>query len=160
MNRGSFDEYARRLSRVSWFAKVGWPSGRYEVAAADWAAAAVMVDSDEFGTQKMDAQNELSNYLSQDHRYEYQAWNEVVELAWAKIDAQKAKVQKAIAAAAERDRVWGRCRAMLTLAFSEAWYADLAPASIRLGREAFAVFEAGRLPCGYAGEFPDGRFQV
>ncbi len=161
MNRGSFDEYARRLKRVDWFAKVGWPSSGYEVAAADWAAAGVMVDSDAFGDQKMNAQNALSNYLFHNHIEADRLWNEVTKLAREKIDAEKQKVLDAIKAGAEeRQKVWGRCRAILTLAFSEAWYSGLAPAEMRFGRECFAAFEAGRLPCGYAGEFPRGQFRV
>jgi DNA primase len=160
MSHGSFDEYAKRLAKIAWFAKVGKPSDQYDLAAGDWPAAQELLESDAFGHQKMNAQNALTNYLFHHNMEEYRAWNDVVDLAWAMIDAEKEKLLKAISSEDERERVWKRCRAMLTLAFSEAWYSDMAPQEHRFGREAFEAFEAGRLPCGYVGEFPKGKFQV
>ena len=159
MNRGSFDEYAKRLAAIKWFSQCGKPSTTYEVIAANWTTAGECMVSDEFGRQKMIAQNVLSNYLWHHNLEEYNAWNDVNKLSREKIDAEKEKLEAAISME-ERDRVWGRCRAILTLAFSEAWYSDMAPPAYCFGRSMLAVFEAGRLPCGYNGDFPDGKFQV
>ena len=160
MNRGSFDEYAKRLVAIKWFSRSGTTATAYELAAANWTAAREHLEAEAFGNQKMNAQNVLTNYLWHHNLEEYRAWNDVVDLAWEKIDEQKDKFIATISTEDERERVWKRSREFLTLAFSEAWYSDMAPPAFCFGRAAFAVFEAGRLPCGYVGTFPKGKFQV
>lgn len=160
MLKSDYQVYVLRLKAIKWFAHSGEPSKEHSRTATTWSEACDELESDDFGNRKMNAQNSLSAHLAGDYLVQYRAWNEVVDMSWASIDEQKMKFLAAVSSEAVRDRVWRRSREFLTLALSEAWFSDIALPGHNFGRSAFAIFESGRLPCGYEGKFPKGKFKV
>ena len=160
MLQSDYQNYTLRLKLIKWFAHCGEPSPEHSRTAKTWKEAFDEMDSEDFDNRKMNAQNSLTAHLAGDHLIRYRPWNEIVDMSWAAIDEQKTKFRDAISSEVVRERVWSLSRSVITLALSEAWFSDVALPDHNYGRAAFAIFESGRLPCGYEGKFPKGKFKV
>ena len=106
----------------------------------------------------LEARNSITVFLSEHHKARYQDWNQHAAL-----------IKESL-----RDGAWKRMRTELqrrgleALASSVEWntlhaamldfYADLDPP--RFFADMLGIYEAGHLPCGWVGEWPEGQLVI
>jgi hypothetical protein len=126
-----------------------------------WAAAAESCASQDWSTVELQAQNQLTRWLDRNDRENYQRWNDLVD-----------DFKKSILQPLQRER-WEPFQKEHGLAksFVDSVRWDLLGALMEnayLGNshrcffflELLSIYEAGHFPCGWVGEWPEGKLLV
>ncbi len=158
-------DIARRLSMVRWFSAAGQGPSLLDVTPSlvwlsSWAEALKASELPEWDDATLEARNQLTLWLHLNARAEYQSWNEragriKTELlpslwqAWAPHDARLAWPESF-----KHSLEWNLLGAAMENEYLETGH----PAVFFL--ELLTIYEAGHVPCGWEGRWPEGRLLV
>lgn len=150
-------ELIDRMFEHPWFTKLGDAKSEGVHAISDWKEALhYLEDPDEVF---LTIRNEYSSRLNREHRRAMQQWNDIVTRIKPLIEAPiDANVARLTLDAGEATRVRDMARWCVLNACVESEYADVA----NYGRfsEISTWIERGHLPCGWEGNYPEGRLAV
>lgn len=156
-------EVFETLRRINWLANCGLPpEPGFELPVewvSDWQAAIKNFASPEWEDTTLRARNALTVFLSKKHPAQYQEWNKLTE------EARKHMVGEIMPTIEEY-----RGRRQLPSVFSDCVRWDLLAAAMEASYKScrppvfftklLGVYERGRFPCGWRGEWPNGRLLV
>jgi hypothetical protein len=159
------ENLASRLAHIPWFSRCGaGPEGLQITPAISWAAtwaeAAETAESPDSEGADLEAQNQLTLWLSLNQKAEYATWNErVVRLRAELLEPLFPRWTAFKEEAHLGDWFLHTVRWQVLGAAMENEYLSLGhPATYFL--ELLRVYEAGRLPCGWRGPWPNGALVV
>ncbi len=154
-----------RLADVRWFHAAGRGPSSLEVTPSvvwlsSWAEALRADEQPEWEDATLEAQNQLTMWLHLNARTDYQSWNERairlkadllprLSLAWAPHEARQAWPRSF-----KSSLEWNILGAAMENEYLETGH----PAHFFL--ELLTIYEAGHIPCGWEGRWPDGRLLV
>ena len=158
-------DMAHRLSQVRWFSSIGQGPSSLDVTPplawlSSWDEALKASERREWEDATLEAQNQLTLWLHLNAHADYQSWNEralriKAELlprlspAWAPHEAKRPWSQSF------KDSLeWNIIGAAVENEYLETGH----PAVFFL--ELLTVYEAGHVPCGWDGRWPDGRLLI
>lgn len=135
------------------------PDGVHGERVASWSEALDPERQANWNNVKLDARGDLTSFLAHHHRERNRAWNQitgelrprVLELCTPICEAavRTQEHQKSLLAAVSWD---------LLAAGMEYEYADLRPPG--LYDRLVSIYEVGRFPCGWRGDYPEGSLEI
>ena len=153
------DATLEKLERTAWFSRVGQPTAADVLVLASWEEAVEQCSSLEWENLNIDAFNDYRAELAERSKEKFRQWNEVVdELKKRTIPLVRRKIQDVVRAERLPKRFEGMVQWDILGFCTEAEYADVCPPgfSTRLG----AWYLDGHFPCGWWGNFPEGKLIV
>lgn len=147
------------LDRAEWFCAVGVPDSKKVVVVASWNEAIKSCNTIEWENIGIENANKLSRPVARIDRERFERWNEIVrEIKPSVIALVERKI-----AAVEREHALPKVfrHAVewdILSAYLEAEYSDLVP--LGFYTELASWYMKGHFPCGWEGEYPDGRLIV
>jgi len=158
-------DISARVRKIDWFSQCGKPIAVKLLMpirqVSGWKEAYKLCKTDEWENVELEAQNQLTIWLHNNSRDEYQNWNDLV--IQHKTSTITPVVQPAILAFC-RSHDLGE--AVLHSVQWDILGALMENSYLNTGHKAFfflellAVYEAGHFPCGWEGEWPDGRLCI
>jgi hypothetical protein len=166
-SRYSFEpsDMAARVNRISWFSRCGTAPDELQVTppvawVASWPLAAEAAVAPESEDADLEAQNQLTLWLTLHHRGEYANWNDrVLRLKAQLMEPLLPRLAAFQATAGLGDWFLHTVRWHILGAALENEYLHLEHPAVYF-LELLRVYEAGRLPCGWRGRWPDGSLVV
>jgi len=158
-------DIAQRIASIDWFANCGnditvdltMPIRLVE----SWSVAVAEAERPEWENTELEAQNQLSVWLHHNARNDFQKWNDLVQQHKSKvltplIDTTIAALQARLPAAQVLvpSVQWDILGAMMENSYIHLRH----PAVFFL--ELLMVYESGHFPCGWDGDWPDGKLLV
>jgi hypothetical protein len=153
-----------RLHAIDWFARCGEPGAidlTMEVdCATSWAQVNKELKARARETAWLEAQNQLSAFLSAYHRERDRQWNKFADKFTTALRPLRERVWQPTAERHGLDTPFVSSIEWVTrLALMENEFMDCAHTAF-FGLELLTVFEAGHLPCGWRGKWPQGKLVV
>jgi len=154
-----------RIRNINWFHKIGEPLGSsfdFEIVGIQtWEEAPIYYHSDLWEDAELEAQGELTTFLSRLHKAEYQEWN---KLNAASREFLKNEVEEKIMPFAHShnlDKAFlSTLQWCLVGALREDAYKECNP-PVRFFTDLLDIYEAGHFPCGWVeGKWPEGKLVV
>jgi len=154
-----------RIRNINWFHKIGEPLGSsfdFEIVGIQtWEEAPIYYHSDLWEDAELEAQGELTTFLSRLHKAEYQEWN---KLNAASREFLKNEVEEKIMPFAHShnlDKAFlSTLQWCLVGALREDAYKEFNP-PVRFFTDLLDIYEAGHFPCGWVeGKWPEGKLVV
>lgn len=161
---GASDVVAR-VRAIDWFAHCGEPRDFDMTMTIErvktWPQAMKAMKSQAWASATLEAQNQLTVFLSQHHLERYKKWNElVVKFKREVTNPLKEKVFEPFRQSRGLDIMLAQYAALNILAaLMESTYMDCKHGCF-FYHELLTVYEAGHLPCGWIGEWPQGKLVV
>lgn len=150
-----------RLRAIDWFGHCGQP-GDFDVTmevdlAKNWGQVNKELKSRARETAWLEAQNQLSSFLSAHHRERDRQWNKFADKFTKALTPLKEKVWQPFGErhGLEIQFLWS-VEWSVRLALMENEFLDCQHRAF-FGLELLSVYEAGHLPCGWHGKWPQGR---
>lgn len=144
-----------RLLRIDWFANIGKPASLADVRQIDQGELGSSLASDAWEATTLEARNAITGRLARLHPGQYQAWNKLAGQAkialrplWPTLPVARADN------AALADLQWILHAYLMEAAYREALVAPLFFDSL------IEVYEAGYIPCGWDGQWPNGQLVI
>lgn len=156
---------AARIRTAPWFARCGEPfSSAVSVpveTVGSWAAALAACAAPARETAQLEAGNQLSAWLSRHARDRYREWNDLIRRHQAEVVTPLTeRVLRPVAEARGLDPVFvGAVEWDILHALMENSYLDTGHRAFFF-LELLTVYEAGHYPCGWSGDWPEGRLLV
>ena len=151
-----------RLESIEWFSRCGGlPEQGFDLDVlwvADWSKAAERFSDPAWEAIRLEAQNALTEHLARLHPRQYQEWNKLVRAAKSKLVGvfEKARQFQQANGLSQKfvDCVkWD----VLGIVTEETYKPCRSPG---FSYSLLNVYERGRFPCGWEGEWPSGRLLV
>lgn len=163
----SASDLESRIDSIRWFENVGKPFefdlSMKAVSVSSWSEAIELCEDVVWENTTLEAQNQLTEWLALNAKESFQDWNSIV-LEHKKRTLEKLTEEKILPFLKSRDldSIIADCVAWDMLgALMENSYLDLKTGHKNFFfLEIFSVYEAGHFPCGWHGDFPDGRLSV
>lgn len=154
-----------RVRAIDWFANVGRPTDFTLTMPVEflssWQAAAEHSAKPEWENVELEAQNQLTLWLHQNARDRFRQWNELVQLHKQAtinplVESRIAPLERGLGIphTLAPSIEWDILGALMENSFLDLNH----PALFFL--EIFIVYEGGHFPCGWDGDWPDGRLIV
>ena len=154
-----------RVRAIDWFVHCGEPRD-FDVTmpverVKTWPQAMKAMKSRAWATATLEAQNQLTVFLSQHHLERYKKWNEIVIKFKREVtDPLKEKLLEPFRKNRGLDIMLAQYASLNILgALMENAYMDCKHGCF-FYHELLTVYEAGHLPCGWIGEWPQGKLVV
>lgn len=151
-----------RLGQIQWFSNCGHPATDlgFDVAwVRDWAAATKLFSDSEWENTTLEARNALTRFLSKKHPKEYQEWNKITQDAKAKLESTEFEKARFFQLEKRLSKTFLDCVKWDVLAIvMEQTYKPFRPPIFF--ENLLTIYENGRFPCGWQGEWPNGRLMV
>jgi hypothetical protein len=158
-------DVAGRLRAIDWFSRCGEPQSLTlsmpTVQVSDWPDAVASCTDGVWENVELEAQNDLTLWLHQKDRENYQRWNELVgefkasvinpltEQRW-----EPYRRQHALDIAVVQSVQWDAAGALMENAYLGSGHRCF------FFLELLQVYEAGQFPCGWIGDWPQGKLVV
>lgn len=144
-----------RLLRIDWLANIGKPASLAGVRQIDQGELGSSLASDAWEAATLEARNAVTGRLARLHPGQYQAWNELAGQAKTALQPLLQKLPVALANNATlADLQW-----ILHAYLMEAAYRDVLLQPLFFD-SLIKVYEAGHIPCGWDGEWPNGQLVI
>ena len=144
-----------RLLRIDWFANIGKPASLAGVRQIDRGELGSSLASDAWEATTLEARNAITGRLARLHPAQYQAWNELAGQAKTALQPLWQKLPVALADNATlADLQWILHAYLMEAAYREVLLQPLFFDSL------IQVYEAGHVPCGWDGEWPNGQLVI
>ena len=157
------DSIFNRLKQIEWFSKCGEPhqeSLSFEIVwINDWPTATKLFCDPEWENTTLEARNALTVFLSKKHSREYQEWNKITKHAKEKLEstvfekARQFQIEKGLNKTFLDCVKWD----VLGIVMEHSYKVFRPPTFFE---KLLTVYENGRFPCGWQGEWPNGRLFV
>jgi hypothetical protein len=152
-----------RLKKIHWFTKCAEPlDDTFKLSVervAGWPTAIAHFTNHEWEDTTLQARNALTMYLSKRHQAAYQEWNRITVEARERIVAEIMPTIGEYQREQQLPPVFSDCvRWDLLGAVMEATYSDCRPPIFF--SNLLEVYERGRFPCGWRGEWPNGHLLI
>jgi hypothetical protein len=162
--RFSPSDVVARLKKVAWFSRCGEP-GEFRLSVPcetvkSWSQVNKVLKSRSRENAWLDAQNQLTSFLSEHHRERYQKWNGLIDKINVTLKSLRKKDWEPVQKTHDLDMKfiysleWSICGA-----FMENEYLDCGH-KVFFFLELLTLYEAGHLPCGWNGDWPQGSLLV
>jgi hypothetical protein len=153
----------RDFESADLFSDVGLPLGdRFgpdTLTVESWNEAARFSRSRAWQNTKLRAQNDLTGYLAKHHSADYQCWNKIMgEIRPRVLQLVGPKLEAKIAEAAIRKPILDSAAWDLLSLMMESEYSHLVPP--RFFAALGLIYLVGHCPCGWQGEYPDGKLVI
>ena len=144
-----------RLLRIDWFANIGKPASLAGVRQIEQGDLGSSLASDAWEATTLEARNAITERLARLHPIKYQAWNELAGQAKTALQPLWQKLPVALADNATlADLQWILHAYLMEAAYREVLLQPLFFDSL------IQVYEAGHIPCGWDGEWPNGQLVI
>lgn len=151
-----------RLESIQWFSRCGGPPEpglQLDVIwVADWSKAAELFSDPSWEAIRLEAQNALTEHLARLHPRQYQEWNKLVRAAKSKLGGVFEKARQFQQANGLSQRFVDCVKWDVLGMVLEETYKSCRPPGFSYSL--LKVYERGRFPCGWEGEWPNGRLLV
>jgi hypothetical protein len=157
-------ELFESLRRIPWFSNCGRPAddnlGLEVDWVSDWTTATKCFSDPEWENTTLEARNVLTSHLAKRHAREYQEWNKLVRKAKEKLESGVYQIARDFQQKHRLTQTFVDCVKWDGLGMvMEETYKECRPPMLFFGT-LLAVYERGRFPCGWKGEWPNGRLIV
>jgi hypothetical protein len=147
------------LQAVDWFHAVGQPVGLSVERAMSWAEANQNCATDQWNDTLLEARNHMTRSLNRDFPDAFLAWSDVINEAKEVVDSLiQSKIEavmgeQKLTKSGRSTVIWSIWNMVLSAHYGDLYiptfYADLA-----------CWYVKGHFPCGWKGEYPEGRLIV
>lgn len=158
MNPGTVQKL-RELKNYPWFSRAGTSTGRDLDFGLSWDEAIAEASRVEWSNVQLEGKNQLTRNLSHNHRQRFRQWNRIVE----EVKAAQEQIFSGIIIPLAREKALPKSfentvRWDLLCICMEVEFADIVPPCFynRLDH----CYETGHFPCGWEGDYPQGRLLV
>jgi hypothetical protein len=157
------DSIFGRLEQIDWFSKCAEPHGEifsFDVAwVNDWPTATKIFSDPEWENTTLEARNALTVFLAKKHAREYQEWNKITKFAKEKLEPTVFEKVRQFQAAKGLNKVFVDCVKwdVLGIVMEQTYKVFRPPIFFE---KLQTVYENGRFPCGWKGEWPNGHLIV